>query len=123
MPQRQVKRPPILDETSISADASSQSIFPRGKNGFSLTYEWCVIGNLVAVLYLQCRNDSRDTFVNCNNATFPSQPNGSEGRDEYAVVDTVHKEYRVFVDVTSGDGSLTIRCNLGEEKCRVYLNH
>lgn len=111
---RQVFRPPILDESSITADVYSEPIYPRGRNGFSLTYEWDTTGNLVAALILQCRNSDEETWVPCNNASFPSSPDGSEGRDEYAVVDTFHKQYRVHVDFTSGDGSLVIRCNHGE---------
>ena len=114
MVQQNAVSPAIFDSSSVTEDSYSQSIFPRGRNGFSLTYEWCTTGNLVAALYLQCRNDKEETFVNCNLASFPSSPDGSVGRDEYSVVDTKHKEYRVFIDFTSGDGSLIIRSNIGE---------
>ena len=110
----QVKKPTIIDESSITDDVYSKSIFPRGKNGFSLTYEFNSSGNLVAELYLQCRNSSDESFRNCNLAEFPSAPAGVSGSDEYSVVDTNHAEYRVFVDVTSGDGELAMYINYGE---------
>lgn len=105
--------PKIINETSITADAYSTSIFPRGRNGFSLTYDFNSSGDLVATLYLQCRNNRDEEFKTCNNASFPTSPDGSSGDDELAVVDTVHAEYRVFVDFTSGDGELNMYLNYG----------
>lgn len=103
----------VINESSITGDVYSDIIHPQSK-GFSLTYNFNSSGNLVAVLYLQCRNHPDESFVNCNNASFPSHPDGSSGSDEYAVVDTVHAEYRVFVDFTSGDGELDMYVNHGQ---------
>lgn len=114
MTQQRAHSPLIINDDSITGDVYSNSIFPRGRNGFSLTYDWNSAGNLVAALYLQCRNDENESWATCNNAVFPSAPDGSAGNDEYAVVDTVHKEYRVWVDFTSGDGELLMRVNMGE---------
>jgi len=104
--------PKIIDETSITGDVYSKSIFPR-KNGFSLTYDFNSSGTLVATLYLQCRNHRDEEFRTCNNVDFPTSPAGSSGSDELALVDAVHAEYRVFVDFTSGDGELNMYLNYG----------
>jgi len=105
--------PKIISESSITGDVYSSSIYPRGRDGFALTYDWNSSGDLVAALYLQCRNDEEEDFRNCNLADFPSSPDGSSGNDEYVVTDAIHKEYRVFVDFTSGDGELNMRVNIG----------
>lgn len=101
----------IIDESSITADAYSNVIKPGSKNGFVMTYNWNSSGNLVASLYLQCRNNKQESWRTVNNADFPSSPDGSSGSDEYAVVDCSHSEYRVFVDFTSGDGELEMYVN------------
>lgn len=105
----------IIDETSVTADVYSSSIFPKRGRGFSMTYDWNnSSGDLVAAMYLQCRNHRDEAFRDCNNASFPSSPDGSIGKDEYAVTDCLHAEYRVFVDFTSGDGDLNMRLKHGE---------
>lgn len=96
----------LIDESSITADFYSNPIKPGNANGFAMTYEWNSSGDLVADLYLQCRNNKNEDWKTVNNADFPSSPDGSSGNDEYAVVDCLHTEYRVFVDFTSGDGEL-----------------
>lgn len=104
----------IIDETSITGDVYSADIKPGGRNGFSLTYDFNSAGNLVAALYLQCRNHKDESFRTVNNAEFPTSPNGSSGSDELAVVDTIHSEYRVWVDFTSGEGELNMYINYGK---------
>ena len=103
--------PKIIEESSITADFESKSFYPGGK-GFSLTYDFNSSGNLVAVLYLRCRNNRNEDFKNCNNASFPTQPAGTSGDDEYSLCDPNHKEYQVFVDFTSGDGELNVYLNI-----------
>lgn len=101
----------IMNESSVTGDVYSAVIFPRSSRGFSITYDSNSSGNLVSVLYLQCRNHSDESWAPCNNASFPSNPDGSAGNDEYAVCDTVHAQYRVFSDFTSGDGELVMYVN------------
>jgi hypothetical protein len=101
----------IMDDSSVTGDVYSEVIFPRSSRGFSLTYSWNSSGNLVAALYLQCRNDEDESWTTCNNASFPSSPDGSSGNDEYSVEGTNHAQYRVFCDFTSGDGELVINLN------------
>lgn len=97
----------IMNESSVTADAYSNSIYPGGK-GFHLGYDYNATGNLVGTLYLQCRNHPDDSWHTVNDASFPSSPAGVAGNDEVGFVDAFAYEYRVFCDFTSGDGELNI---------------
>jgi hypothetical protein len=96
-------------------DADCYSSWFKPKNGtIHVTYKFNKAGvgnaNLVAVLKLQVRNGDVVGEVDCTDDSgtliaFPSNPAGSLMSDEVGFKDMNGFEYRIWVDVTSGDGS------------------
>lgn len=105
----------VLNETSITADAYSNTLHPDDDGCISGTYSYNVgSGNLVAVLKLQCSNELDPDiatyvgWVTEPTHSFPSHPGGTSGTNAFAFSNCKHKAYRIWVDFTSGDGPMKI---------------
>jgi len=105
----------ILDQTSITGDVYSNTIYPNKNKCIAGTYSYNVgAGDLVAALVLQCSDEFDPSYeqhvgwVTESTHSFSSDPGGVAGEDEFNFANCNHKAYRIMVDFTSGDGPMKI---------------